>query len=137
MGVLTYYNGPRKLDRKNKKNKLIKKVILNHYKNMSNTRQRYSSEYKVKIVLEILSNTGTLTEIAWKYGLHPTMISGWKTEFLERSKEIFADPRIKKIDTELKEKEEALDEAHRQIGQLTIERDWLKKKYKQLWLLWP
>jgi transposase-like protein len=44
--------------------KLIKKVILNHYKNMSNTRQRYTSEYKVKIVLEILSNTGTLTEIA-------------------------------------------------------------------------
>lgn len=104
---------------------------------MSNTRQRYSSEYKVKIVLEILSNTGTLTEIAWKYWLHPTMISGWKTEFLERSKEIFADPRIKKVDNALKEKEEALDEAHRQIGQLTIERDWLKKKYKQLWLLWP
>ena len=42
------------------------------------------------------------------------MISGWKTEFLERSKEIFADPRIKKVDSELKEKEEALDEAHRQ-----------------------
>ena len=44
------------------------------------------------------------------------MISGWKTEFLERSKEIFADPRIKKVDNALKEKEEALDEAHRQIG---------------------
>ncbi len=25
------YNGPRKLDNKNKKNKLIKKVILSHY----------------------------------------------------------------------------------------------------------
>lgn len=90
---------------------------------MSNTRQRYSSEYKVKIVLEILSNTGALTEIAWKYWLHPTMISGRKTEFLERSKEIFADPRVKKVGNALKDKEEALDEAHRQIVQLTIERD--------------
>lgn len=83
---------------------------------MSNTRKRYSSEYKVKVVLEILSNTWTLTEIAWKYWLHPTMISTWKAEFLEKSKEVFADPRIKKVDSELKQKEEALDEAHRQIG---------------------
>ena len=60
------------------------------------------------------------------------MLSTWKTEFIERTKDVFSYPRIKKNDTELKEKEEALDEAHRQIGQLTIERDWLKKKYKQL-----
>jgi hypothetical protein len=32
----------------------------------------------------------------------------------------------------MREQEAALDEAHRQIGQLTIERDWLKKKYRQL-----
>lgn len=104
---------------------------------MSNTRKRYSSEYKVKVVLEILSNTSTLTELAWKYWIHPTMISSWKTEFLEKSKEVFTDPRIKKVDIELKQKEEALDEAHRQIGQLTIERDWLKKKYKLLGWIWP
>jgi len=104
---------------------------------MPNNRKRYTSEYKVKIVLEILWNTGTIAEIANKYWLHPTMLSIWKTEFLERSKEIFTDPRIKKGDNELKEKEEALDEAHRQIGQLKIEIDWLKKKYKQLWWIWP
>lgn len=104
---------------------------------MVNNRKRYTSEYKVKIVLEILWNTATISEIANKYWLHPTMLSIWKTEFLERSKEIFTDPRIKKVDTELKEKEEALDEAHRQIGQLTIERDWLKKKYKQINWIWP
>lgn len=60
------------------------------------------------------------------------MISTWKAEFLEKSKEVFADPRIKKVDSELKQKEEALDEAHRQIGQLTIERDWLKKNINSL-----
>jgi putative transposase len=97
---------------------------------MTNTRKRHPSEFKTRVVLDVLSNTGTLIEIASKHGLHPTMISSWKTEFLRRSKEIFADPRKK--DDGLREKEEALDEAHRQIGQLTIERDWLKKKYKQL-----
>ena len=97
---------------------------------MSTTRKRYTSEFKAKIVLEVLSNTATLTEIASRHEIHPTMISSWKTEFLEKTKDIFSDPR-KKDDT-LREHEAALDEAHRQIGQLTIERDWLGKKYKQL-----
>ena len=100
---------------------------------MSNTRQRYTSEYKVKIVLEILSNTGTLTEIAWKYGLHPTMISGWKTEFLERSKEIFEDTRKK--DIKLIEKEKELDKLYNQLWKLTVENDWLKKK-SVLFTIW-
>ncbi len=78
------------------------------------------------MVREVLSNTATLTEITSKYSLHRTMLSSRKTDFIERSKDVFADPRKK--DDRLREKEEALDEAHRQIGQLTIERDWLKKK---------
>jgi len=98
---------------------------------MTNTRKKYTSEFKTKVVvLEVLSNTATLTEIGSKYSIHPTMLSSWKTDFIERSKDVFADPRKK--DDSIKEKEEALDEAHRQIGQLTIERDWLKKKYRQL-----
>lgn len=89
----------------------------------------------MKIVLEVISNTATLTEIASKHALHPTMISAWKAEFLEKTKDTFSDPRKK--DDALKEKEAALDEAHRQIGQLTIERDWMKKKYRQLGGIWP
>ncbi|NDK19512.1 transposase [Candidatus Gracilibacteria bacterium] len=97
---------------------------------MNNTRKRYTSEFKTKVVLEVISNTATLAEIASKYSLHPTMLSSWKVDFIERTKDVFADPRKK--DDSIREKEEALDEAHRQIGQLTIERDWLKKKYRQL-----
>jgi putative transposase len=97
---------------------------------MTNTRKKYTSEFKTKVVLEVLSNTATLTEIGSKYSIHPTMLSSCKTDFIERSKDVFADPRKK--DDSIREKEEALDEAHRQIGQLTIERDWLKKKYRQL-----
>jgi transposase-like protein len=97
---------------------------------MPHPRNKYPSEFKVKVVLEVLSNTATLAEISSKYSLHPTMVSSWKTEFLERTKNTFTDPR-KKSD-ELREKEEALEEAYKQIGQVTIERDWLKKKFRQL-----
>ena len=92
---------------------------------MSTTRKRYTSEFKMKIVLEVISITSTIAEIASKHSIHPTMISTWKADFLNHTKDIFSDPRKK--DDSLKVKEEALDEAHRQIGQLTIERDWLKK----------
>ncbi len=54
------------------------------------------------------------------------MISSWKADFIEKSKHVFDDPRKK--DEWVREQEAALDEAHRQIWQLTIERDWLKKK---------
>jgi transposase-like protein len=97
---------------------------------MPHTRKRYSPEFKAQVVLEVLSNTGTLNEIGSKHSVHPVMISNWKKEFLEKSRDIFKDPR-KKDDT-LREKEQALDEAYKQIGQLSIERDWLKKKYTQL-----
>lgn len=104
---------------------------------MASTRKRYTPEFKTQIVLEVLSNMGTLTEIGSKHWVHPVMISNWKKEFLEKSKEIFKDPRKK--DDALREKEQALDEAYKQIGQLSVERDWLKKKYTQLgWNLpWP
>lgn len=59
--------------------------------------------------MEVLSNTATLAEISSKYSFHPTMVSSWKTEFLERTKNTFADPR-KKSD-ELREKEEAIEDS--------------------------
>jgi len=51
---------------------------------MNNTRKRYTSEFKTKVVLEVISNTATLAEIASKYSLHPTMLSSWKVDFIEK-----------------------------------------------------
>ncbi len=36
---------------------------------MTNTRKKYTSEFKTKVVLEVLSNTATLTEIGSKYSM--------------------------------------------------------------------
>jgi transposase-like protein len=102
---------------------------------MPKTRKSYTPEFKTQVVLEVLSNTWTVSEIGSKYSVHPVMIGTWKKEFLEKSKDIFKDPRKKSDD--LREKEISLDEAHKTIGQLTVERDWLKKKYAQLGGIWP
>ena len=59
---------------------------------MSKRRQKYSAEFKTKVVLEVLKEQETLSEIAGRYGIHPTQIAKWKRTFLEKSPEIFSEP---------------------------------------------
>lgn len=101
---------------------------------MTNTRRRFSPEFKAKVALEALSNTSTLWELAGKYEIHEVMISKWKKELLERWSEIFTDPRKK--DEWIKEKEREIEELQKSLGQASVERDRLKKKYRQLGGIW-
>ncbi|MEK4381607.1 transposase [Aeribacillus sp. FSL K6-2848] len=52
-------------------------------------RNRYTAEFKAKVVLEVLREEQTVNEIAAKYELSPVMVSRWKVEFLERSSMVF------------------------------------------------
>ena len=97
---------------------------------MSAKRKKYSSSFKSNAVLELLSNQKTLNEVASKYEIDPIMLSKWKKIFLESSSRIFEDPR-KKNDT-LLEKEAYIGDLEKKVGQLTLERDWLKIKSDML-----
>jgi transposase-like protein len=43
-----------------------------------NSRENYSSELKARIVLEMLKEELTASQIAVKYNIHQTMINKWK-----------------------------------------------------------
>lgn len=90
-------------------------------------RNRYTPEFKTKVVLEVMREEHTLNEIAAKYELNPVMISRWKAEFLERASLVFekGSNEAEKIRKEYESKQEHLEKL---VGQLTIEIDWLKKK---------
>jgi transposase len=90
-------------------------------------RNRYTPEFKTKVVLEVLREEQTLNEIAANYKLNPVMISRWKAEFLERASMVFekGPNEAEKIRKEYESKQEHLEKL---VGQLTIEIDWLKKK---------
>jgi len=96
---------------------------------MKMKKRTFTSEFKTKAVLEVLREEKTLSEIASAYNIHPNMLRNWKKEFLEKASSIFEDPKLRK-DARLKELE--IEAEHAQmletIGQLTLERDWLKKK---------
>ncbi|WP_340085184.1 IS3 family transposase [Siminovitchia sp. FSL H7-0308] len=89
-------------------------------------RNRYTAEFKAKVVLEVLREEQTVNEIAAKYELSPVMVSRWKAEFLERSSMVFekGPSEVDKVRKEYESKQENLEKL---VGQLTVEVDWLKK----------
>ena len=91
---------------------------------MAGQRKRYGAALKAKVALEAIKGQRTVSEIASEYGVHPNLITKWKKQVIEESPGIFSDKkeRVEKQSQELEA------ELYRQIGQLKVELDWLKKK---------
>ena len=94
-------------------------------------RNYYPPEFKSKVVIEVLQEASTVNEIAAKYGISPVVISRWKSEFLERSAEVFK-KGPSEAEKELEQKNRRVADLERKVGQLTYEVDWLKKKSEQI-----
>ena len=90
------------------------------------SRRKFSAEFKAKVVVECLKERSTIEELSRKYELHPTQISAWKREFLEKASVIFKDKDSSK--EEQRERESSVDQLYVQIGRLKVENDFLKKK---------
>lgn len=69
-----------------------------------------------------------MAQLSSEYGVHVNQIRQWKNQLLEELPGLFSDKR-KRGD---KEKEELESELYRQIGQLKVELEWLKKKSQLL-----
>ena len=57
---------------------------------MGTKRKQHSAEFKARVAMAALSGEKTLAELAAEFGVHPTMISGWKQELVMRAGELFA-----------------------------------------------
>ncbi len=88
------------------------------------TRKRYDSRFKAQVVLEALKNQRTMAEIASEYGVHVNQITKWKRRVLDELPGIFSNKR----ERDQRDNETLQSELYRQIGQLKVELDWLKKK---------
>ena len=90
-------------------------------------RKRYTSKKKAQIVLEILKEEQSIAQIASEYGVHPNQLYKWRAQALENFTVLFEDER--KGEKALKtEHERQLQELYAEIGKLSTQLAWLKKK---------
>lgn len=87
-------------------------------------RRRFNAEFKSKVALEALREQKTIAEIASEFEVHPNQVSIWKKQALEQLGEAFKHKSAR----EQKQGIALTDRLYRQIGQLQVEVDWLKKK---------
>ena len=88
-------------------------------------RRKFTAAFKAQVAIEALKERLTLAEISKKYEVHPNLILKWKAEFLTRSAEIF-ETQPPEVDFEAERQK-----LFAKIGELEIQRDWLKKISKQ------
>lgn len=90
---------------------------------MTKKQQKRSAKFKLRVGLEAIKGQKTLNEIAGDYEVHPSLISKWKKQIIERGTEIFQSraPQAAAV-----ENQEA--KLYEQIGRLKMELEWLKKK---------
>lgn len=87
-------------------------------------RKNYSGKFKTKIAVAMIREQETVAELAKKYEIHRSLLTRWKKEALEGLPDIFSiKKKAKKNDDE-----NLINELYKQIGQLKVENDWLKKK---------
>lgn len=97
---------------------------------MGNIKKRlHSVSFKTKVALELLREKDTLSSICSRYSIHPTQARNWKAQAMETLQSGFLGSS--KSD-ELKQKDQLIDELYKEIGQLKVELDWLKKKFNQI-----
>lgn len=75
--------------------------------------------------MALLKQEKTMSQICSEFRIHPTQAKKWKDKALEGLKTAFEG---KGFNQKLLENQQLIDELYKQIGQLKVELDWLKKK---------
>ena len=91
---------------------------------MNTLRSKYPPAFKAKVALEAIKEEKTSAELSSQYQVHPGQIRNWKSTLKQGATDLFNGNRKKMKDNN----EELIQELYRQIGQLKVELDWLKKK---------
>jgi transposase-like protein len=93
-------------------------------------RKSYDKDFKAKVAMEAIRGEKTLQELALAYQVHPNQIAIWKKQLIENAASLFEKQGKGKDDGSNEKREEEL---FKQIGQLRVENEFLKKKYRQLY----
>ena len=88
-------------------------------------RRKHSPDFKTTVVMELLKEEQTISEICSKFAIHPTQAKQWKLKAQEILKSGFSGQTVSE---QLKQKDKLIDDLYQEIGKLKYQLDWIKKK---------
>jgi len=87
-------------------------------------RRQYSGQEKARIVIQAIEGHKTVNQIASEHKIHPSLVTRWKAEALERLPVVLSDAHEPSRASQERREARQLQ----QIGHLTMEVEFLKKK---------
>jgi transposase-like protein len=90
---------------------------------MTAKRKTHTAAFKAQVALAAVRGDRTVNELAAQFGVHPTLIHGWKKQLLAGAEAVFAGGA-----KATGPQEDKTPELYEQIGRLKVELDWVKKK---------
>ncbi len=92
---------------------------------MGTVRRHFDNTFKAKIALAALKEDKTLTELSSHFGVGANQISKWKQIAIQALPEVFT---RQQTNGRSAGEEHLIGELYKKIGELEMEKDWLKKK---------
>jgi transposase len=89
-------------------------------------KKKWSAAEKFEIALKAIRNETTLNEICKQYEVAASQVHAWKKQLLTQGAELFGKPDKAAL-VAVAEQEKLQRHLYEKVGQLTMERDFLKK----------
>jgi transposase len=86
----------------------------------------YTSAFKAQVVLELLKEEKTISQLAAEYKVHPNVLRDWRTVAVQHLASLF--DKRDDVASLRASHEQQLEDLYAQIGRLTTQLTWIKKK---------
>jgi transposase len=94
---------------------------------MANVRKKHGVDFKVKAALAAVREDSTVAELSSRYGVHASQIHAWKKTVIDGVGSLFAKGKGGASDTAAAD-DARLAKLYEKIGELTVERDFFRKR---------
>ena len=89
-------------------------------------KKSYTATFKAQVVLELLKETKTISQLASEYAVHPNILREWKQAAIKGLPDVFE--RRDSLTDVKAAYERQLEDLYAEIGRLTTHVNFLKKK---------
>jgi transposase len=94
---------------------------------MANVRKKHGVDFKAKVALAAVREDSTVAELSSRFGVHASQIHAWKKTVIDGVGSLFAKGKSGAADSAIAD-DARLAKLYEKIGELTVERDFFRKK---------